>query len=464
MTPESRRVAWVGAVLLLSGFAATVRAECNPSICSGSPCTVSGTHVIDNGCVLDWSAKAVTIANNTVLRTNGNCNIPPDGDCPSFTIRAAQLTHRGRLAAEGGVLTIEVLGAFATENAGGQHGVIVLDAPTPDDSGGLLDLRVAGALTIGTSVTALGDGELDLEGCNVTVAGTLDAADGFVSIIYHNGFTASSGTIHASDNSFECLDDGNGTCTAFPQSLACTPDGAGDFVCTAPAGGPVVLSPPAELTADVETGCTGCGNHVKESGEGCDDGNVDPCDGCSASCQPDFNGSACDDGDVCTTGDVCQCDSADCSGFGTCQGGGQLNCDDGIGCTVDVCLPGTGCVHGPFNALCNDGNGCTQDTCDPTTGCTHGPTNCDDGNSCTIDSCDASLGCRHPITAACLVPILATILERCGDGHVDPEEECDDGNNRNGDCCSATCRFEPAGSSCLAGCSPHTCNGGGQCQ
>lgn len=30
----------------------------------------------------------------------------------------------------------------------------------------------------------------------------------------------------------------------------------------------------------------------------------------------------------------------------------------------------------------------------------------------------------------------------CGDGSIDPNEECDDGNNRDGDCCSASCRME----------------------
>src|SRR5262245_43202792 len=32
---------------------------------------------------------------------------------------------------------------------------------------------------------------------------------------------------------------------------------------------------------------------------------------------------------------------------------------------------------------------------------------------------------------------------RCGNGVLDPGEECDDGNDRDGDCCSATCRAEP---------------------
>src|SRR5262249_54074864 len=32
----------------------------------------------------------------------------------------------------------------------------------------------------------------------------------------------------------------------------------------------------------------------------------------------------------------------------------------------------------------------------------------------------------------------------CGDGHLDPGEDCDDGNLVDGDCCSAACTFEAA--------------------
>jgi cysteine-rich repeat protein len=113
---------------------------------------------------------------------------------------------------------------------------------------------------------------------------------------------------------------------------------------------------------------------------------------------------------------------------------------------------------------CDDGNACTNDACQPGVGCTHTTVNCSDSNGCTDDRCDPAAGCQHPLAAKCIAPLLAGLLDTCGDGHLDPGEECDDGNTRSGDCCSATCRFEPAGSSCLAGCSPHTCNGAGQCQ
>ena len=48
----------------------------------------------------------------------------------------------------------------------------------------------------------------------------------------------------------------------------------------------------------------------------------------------------------------------------------------------------------------------------------------------------------------------------CGDGLLDPGEDCDDGNNVNGDCCSASCSAEPDGGSCDDG---EVCTSGDQC-
>jgi len=55
----------------------------------------------------------------------------------------------------------------------------------------------------------------------------------------------------------------------------------------------------------------------------------------------------------------------------------------------------------------------------------------------------------------------------CGNGELEGDEECDDGNLVNGDCCDATCHFEPAGSVCDDGdgdpCTNGTCDAEGDC-
>ncbi len=56
---------------------------------------------------------------------------------------------------------------------------------------------------------------------------------------------------------------------------------------------------------------------------------------------------------------------------------------------------------------------------------------CDDGNAAAGD------GCRPNCT-----------IEVCGDGIKDPQEDCDDGNVAGGDCCSPTCKADPNGAPC----------------
>jgi hypothetical protein len=74
-----------------------------------------------------------------------------------------------------------------------------------------------------------------------------------------------------------------------------------------------------------------------------------------------------------------------------------LNCDDGVGCTVDACDALLGCSNTPDDSACNDGNVCNgEETCDPDADCQDGePLNCDDGNACTADSCDPETGCAN---------------------------------------------------------------------
>lgn len=69
-----------------------------------------------------------------------------------------------------------------------------------------------------------------------------------------------------------------------------------------------------------------------------------------------------------------------------------------------------------------------------------------------------------PVLAIALAAILLTapapVLAACGDGVLDPAEDCDDGNVAAGDCCAADCLWEDNGSPCAA---PDVCFTAGAC-
>jgi hypothetical protein len=145
---------------------------------------------------------------------------------------------------------------------------------------------------------------------------------------------------------------------------------------------------------------------------GCDDKNPCTLDQCvpESGCQHTAvtAGTLCSDGDACNGAESCQ--------QGVCTAGPPLKCDDSNPCTVDGCAPVSGCTHGWVlsGTSCSDGNACNgAETCQSGV-CKAGPApSCDDTNLCTADSCEPATGCKH---------VALSPVEVCGDGL---DNDCD---------------------------------------
>jgi len=267
--------------------------------------------------------------------------------------------------------------------------------------------------------------------------------------------------------------------------------GDGDLSCT----------PACRIDA---SGCANpslCGNGQTDNGEVCDDGNTLSGDGCSADCASDEScgngivdvaaGEACDDGNN-IDGDGCQ---ASCSLPGC--GDGVVDpgeaCDDGNNVGGDGCSAtctsdescGNGIVDAAAGEACDDGNSLSCDGCSTTCrleGCGNGVLECleacDDGNTVGGDGCSADctsaeicgngvidltngeqcdsgdLGGQTCVSRGYTGGTLTcngdctfnesgcTLVPVCGNGNVEPGEDCDDGNLAAGDGCDATCHWE----------------------
>lgn len=171
----------------------------------------------------------------------------------------------------------------------------------------------------------------------------------------------------------------------------------------------------------------GCGNGRVESGEACDDGNINDRDACTNACALASCGDQilrtdlaagteghelCDDGDL---------DDLFCTRFcqpPRCGDGivleGREDCDDGNLLNTDACL--NSC------ALGRCGDGFLQE----------GVETCDDGNELGGDGCSPDCS-----------------LEGCGNGQVEPGESCDDGNQEDVDACTSACQVAICGDGIL---------------
>ena len=88
----------------------------------------------------------------------------------------------------------------------------------------------------------------------------------------------------------------------------------------------------------------------------------------------------------------------------------------------------------------------------------------DEGAGCNATD---QRGVARPQGPACDIGAVEQIQlpTNCGNGSVDIGEICDDGNVRDGDCCSHLCQYESAGAACSDGnpCTDDVCDGSGGC-
>ena len=191
-----------------------------------------------------------------------------------------------------------------------------------------------------------------------------------------------------------------------------------------------------------------CGNGILDDDartgvhEQCDDHNTNNNDGCSSTCVIEF----CGDG---VTNNHEPCDPADPQ-FGL----ARCNTD----CTPTSC--GDGKLNHAAGEQCDDGNTINGDGCSAT--CQF--ERCGNGVLDPEEQCDGTLGLQPCNTQTCLQEI-------CGNGILDNDnaagvhEQCDDGNAAPGDGCSPTCQFEfcgdgivSKGEACDRALTPATCN------
>lgn len=216
--------------------------------------------------------------------------------------------------------------------------------------------------------------------------------------------------------------------------------------------------------------------------EECDDGDLYSGDGCSSLCQDEVSGAVCGNGSI--EPNSAHVGNEECDDGNTANGDG---CNQK--CKAEVAWCGDGTVNG--TEKCDDANLNDNDVCK--NNCTFGSygicgngsidfgEDCDDGNSQNGDSCSST--CQNEVLSDPADPDSPVVPEEpddpfisindcedvveyfsklfnieldpelicnesCGNGYLEGDETCDDGNNQNGDGCSASCEDTTIGAVC----------------
>lgn len=184
-------------------------------------------------------------------------------------------------------------------------------------------------------------------------------------------------------------------------------------------------------TGGVGGGCSSgncqvvCGNRDLDPPETCDDGNTVSGDGCSELCETESNWECNRPGEFCEPicGDAVLVGGEECDPPNPSMGcSSECRLEPGFVCDAPGVPPNPSQPAQCHRTECGDGT-------------VEGEEVCDDGN--TIDGDGCSGGCSFEPTCTA-----GTCTSRCGDAIVLSPEQCDDGNVMDGDGCSSACLLE----------------------
>ncbi len=275
-----------------------------------------------------------------------------------------------------------------------------------------------------------------------------------------------------------------------------------------------------DCTDDIYTG-SGCENPILPgwcliNGSCAWDGDINHTNKCQI-CTPSLsqtswsgnNGSVCSDNNPCTYDDIC---------IGQACSGTQMQCDDGVTCTIDGCsegvctaeiapgwclISGTCVTEGTINptnscdicapaalkvnwssndgVACDDMNLCTYDDSCVSRVCRGRDYSCDDARSCTLDYCDGAGQCGHDvidgwclIDGNCIEEGVTNLWNSCRicDSSANPVDWSDNDGAVCDDldactfpdlCGGSLCIGNPAGCDDGLICTTQTCDGIGGC-